>query len=662
MSEALRRRSTRTNHRDTGTQRTGRSSVSLCLCGLFVSVCSLPLCDLLAQSAAPRFDVILRRGTIIDGTGGARYTADLAVSNGHIARIGNLSSERAAVDLDVRGLMVAPGFINIHSHASADALPQAENMLTQGVTTEILNPDGGGSIGIARQLADAGKSGLAVNIGADIGFNTVWATVMGQADRRATPEDIDRMRRLLVDGLEQGAWGVSAGLDYKPAYFAHTDEVIRVVEAASAWRTNFPNHDRLTPESNFSSRAGIAETIAIGEAAGLVPVVTHMKAQGLEQGTAAALLGLMTEADARAHYTAADAYPYLAGQTSLGALIIPAWAQDGGREEMLRRFKDPALRARVVAEAELAMKARFGGPEGVFLPATKRELLDIMREQQASAGEAIVRVLEQGNATAILRFGVEADLVKILQHPATSIACDCGASTDTRQHPRAFGTFPRVLGHYVRDTKALTWEDAVRKMTALPANTIGMVDRGFLAPGMAADVTVFDPNTVIDRATYDEPARLSEGIRYVLVNGRVALHDGVVTGLQGGRVLLRSVHMPSRPMNTAARRLSVGGDIGNDIRLTIDVSQAAGAARAKGRLRLDDRRSKIVVETTELGVLQTAGNWASFTALARVKPAGKEGTVTVIFERADPAVAGHPPTVTVDISDVLRVSGVLRYK
>ncbi len=221
---------------------------------------------------------------------------------------------------------------------------------------------------------------------------------------------------------------------------------------------------------------------------------------------------------------------------------------------MLKRFKDPALRARIVAEAEQAMKARFGGPEGVFLPATKRELVDIMREQQASAGEAIVRVLEQGNATAILRFGVEADLVKILQHPATSIACDCGASTDTRQHPRAFGTFPRVLGHYVRDTKALTWEDAVRKMTALPANTIGMVDRGFLAPGMAADVTVFDPNTVIDRATYDEPARLSEGIRYVLVNGRVALHDGVVTGLQGGRVLLRSVHMPSRPMNTAARR------------------------------------------------------------------------------------------------------------
>ncbi len=663
MIEALRRRSTQrnTSHRDTETQRSGKSSVSLCLCGLFVSVFSFSLCDLLAQSA-PRFDVILRHGTIVDGTGGASYTADVAVSNGHIARIGNLSSERAALDLDVRGLMVAPGFINIHSHASPDALPHAVNMLTQGVTTEILNPDGGGSIGIARQLADAGTSGLAVNVGADIGFNTVWATVMGQADRRATPEDIDRMRRLLVDGLEQGAWGVSAGLDYKPAYFARAGEVIRVVEAASAWRTNFSNHDRLTPELNFSSRAGIAETIAIGEAAGLVPVVTHMKAQGLEQGTASSLLLLTTQAEARGHYTAADVYPYLAGQTSLGALIIPAWAQDGGREEMLKRFTDPALRARMVVEAEQAMKARFGGPEGVFLPATKRELVDIMREQQASAGEAIVRVLEQGDATAILRFGVEADLVKILQHRTTSIACDCGASTDTHQHPRAFGTFPRVLGHYVRDTKALTWEDAVRKMTALPASTIGMVDRGFLAPGMAADVTVFDPNTVIDRATYDDPARLSEGIRYVLVNGHVALRDGVVTGLQGGRVLLRSVHMPSRPMNTAARRLSVRGDIGDDIRLTIDMSQEAGAARAKGRLRLDDRRSKIVVETTELGVLQTALNWASFTALARVKPAGSEGTVTVIFERADPAVAGHPPTVTVDISDVLRVSGVLKYK
>ena len=638
-------------------------SVSLCLRGLLLSVGSLLLgVSVIVTAANAPFDLILRHGTIVDGTGGARYVADVAMSNGHIARIGNLKSDHGRTEVDVTGLFVSPGFINIHSHASPDALATAVNMLTQGVTTEILNPDGGGDAGIARQLAEAGKNGLAVNIGAYIGFNTVWTTVMGQTDTRPQPTDIDRMRRLVVDGLEQGAWGVSAGLDYAPAYYAHADEVIRVVEAASAWRTNFPNHDRLTPESHFSSRTGIAETIAIGEAAGLVPVVTHMKAQGLEQGTAPALLGLMAGAVARGHYAAADAYPYLAGQTSLGALIVPAWAQEGGRDEMLKRFKDPAQRARIVSEAEQTMAMRFGGPEGVYLPATKRELVDIMREQQTRAGEAIVRLLEQGNASAILRFGGEADLVALLQNPTTSIACDCGASTNTRQHPRAFGTFPRVLGHYVRETNALTWEDAVRKMTALPANTIGMVDRGFLAPGMAADITVFDPTTVIDHATYDEPARLSDGIRHVVVNGRVALFNGQPTGLKGGRVILRSLHMPSRPMTTGARKLSVSGEIGADIALTIDISQEAGANRAKGQLRLNDRRSKVSVETTEMGVLQTAGNWASFTALARVKPAGNEGTVTVIFERADPSVAGQPPTVTVDINDMLRVSGVLKYK
>jgi N-acyl-D-amino-acid deacylase len=607
------------------------------------------------------YEIILRRGTIADGTGGRLYQADVGIHNGHIARIGNLSNETALVEIDVAGLFVAPGFINIHSHASPVALATAENMLTQGVTTEIMNPDGGGPPDIAQQLNDLNTGGLALNVGAYIGFNSVWAQVMGPADRRATPEDVEQMRALILSGLDRGAWGVSAGLDYKPAYYARTEEVIRVVEAAAPWRTNFPNHDRLTPESGFSSRAGVAETIAIGEKAGVMPVVTHMKAQGLEQGTAARLLTLMRDATARGRYTAADVYPYLAGQTSLGALLIPAWAQEGGREEMLKRFKDPSQRARIVAETETAMKARFGGPGGVFLPATRRELVDLMREQQASAGETVVRALEQANVTAILRFGAEADLVQILQHATTSIACDCGASTDTRQHPRAFGAFPRVLGHYVRETKALTWENAVRKMTALPASTIGMVDRGFVATGMAADLTVFDPATVIDRATYEEPARLSEGIRLVLVNGVIALRDGKVTGARGGRVLMRTGHMPSRPMNmTALRRVALKGTVNETVRVDIDVSQAPGAPRAQGSFRLADAGSSTVLEGTELGVLQTTKDWASFTARIRNRITKAEGLVTVIVERADPFIAGNRPTVFVQVDNVLSVSGTLR--
>jgi N-acyl-D-aspartate/D-glutamate deacylase len=221
----------------------------------------------------------------------------------------------------------------------------------------------------------------------------------------------------------------------------------------------------------------------------------------------------MREATDRGTYTAADVYPYLAGQTSLVALIIPGWAQDGGREAMLKRFADPALRARIVREAEEAMTARFGGAAPVYLPATRRQLTAVMQAMGVSAGEAVVRLLEQSNPGIIASFGIEADLVAILRHPTTSVACDCGAVAGDAAHPRYFGSFPRVLGRYVREQKALTWEDAIRKMTGLPAATIGLVDRGWLAPGMAADIAVFDPATVIDHATFASPTRPSEGVR-----------------------------------------------------------------------------------------------------------------------------------------------------
>jgi N-acyl-D-aspartate/D-glutamate deacylase len=595
-----------------------------------------------ATRPPPRFDIILRHGTVLDGSGLPRVRADVAVADGFITRVGDLSKEHAAVELDVTGLFVAPGFINIHSHASVSALPTAENMLTQGVTTEILNPDGGGSTDLAAQLARASESGLAVNVGGYIGFNAAWTEVMGPSDRRTTSEDVEKMRAIVVKGLESGAWGVSSGLDYKPAYYAQVEDVVRVVEAAGKWRTNFPNHDRLTPESGFSSRVGVGETIAIGEKAGLVPVVTHMKAQGREQGTAGDLLRSMDAATKRGAYTAADAYPYLAGQTGLGALLVPAWAQDGGRDAMLERFKDPRQRARIVTEIEQAMNARFNGADGVFLPATKQQLADVMRDMNVSAGEAVVRILEQGNTAAILRFGSEADLLNILKHPTTSIACDCGASTETRQHPRAFGTFPRVLGRYVREQKALTWEDAIRKMTALPASTIGMVDRGYLAPGMAADMTVFDPNTVIDHATYEDAGQLSEGIRHVIVNGRFALRDGKATGEQGGRVLRRTAHMPSRPMTATARQLTVEG--GRDFKGA--AAQKSRDRRASGGFDFSDgdRRFKSV----ELGVLQTADKWASITARVRDVTGGDERSALLIVEEADPFDGGQP-TVTISI-------------
>jgi N-acyl-D-aspartate/D-glutamate deacylase len=585
--------------------------------------------SLIGQGATPRYDIIIRGGTVVDGTGGAPFRADVAVVGKHIARIGNLSRSEAATVIDATGLSVTPGFINLHSHASPAALSTAENMLTQGVTLEILNADGGGPPDIAKQLSDIAANGLAINIGANAGFNSAWAAVVGESDRRPTAAEIKTMREMLVANLEKGAWGVSAGLDYKPAYFASTEEVVEIVQAARLYRTVFTNHDRVTPESKFSSKVGMNETMVIGARAGLVPLITHMKVQGREQGTAAEFLKTMSEATAQGRFTAADAYPYLAGQTSLVALIIPGWAQDGGREKMLERFKDPALRAKIVAESEEAMAARFGGPQGVYMPALKRELVDVMNEHGVSGGEAVVRILEQGNTGIIARFGLEDDLIKILQHPTTSVACDCGAARPgTATHPRYYGTFPRVLGHYVRETKALTWPDAIRKMTLLPAATIGMVDRGAIAVGMAADIAVFDPATVRDHATFVEPTRFSDGIRHVLVNGVIALRDGAVTGARGGRPLYRSKSMPSRPMSvTAPRRVRFTVPQ----QFAIDVSQPANARAARGSLRFESAGRLYEVE--EFGLLQTTLDWASFTAIVRERTTGHQRPVVVIADK-----------------------------
>jgi N-acyl-D-aspartate/D-glutamate deacylase len=605
------------------------------------------------QSPAARYDVILRHGIILDGTGAPRYRADVAVAGGSIARIGDLARAHADIDIDVTGLFVAPGFLNIHSHATPDGLMTAVNMLTQGVTSEIVNADGAGPLDVNDQLTTASERGLAVNVGAEIGFNSVWASVIGLADRRAAPEDIARMRNLITDGLTAGAWGVSAGLDYKPAYFAQTEEVISVVDGARSWRTHFTNHDRVTPESGFSSLAGMAETLAIGERSGTTPVITHMKVQGHEQGRADVILGQMRQATQRGSYTAADVYPYLAGQTGLVAFTIPGWAQDGGREAMLKRFGDPVLRARIVKEAEAAMTARFGGAASVYLPESRQELTTVMHDMDVPAGEAVVRLLERSDPSIIARFGGEADLVKILQYPASAIACDCGAVVHDAAHPRFYGTFPRVLGRYTRDQHVLTWEDAVRKMTGLPAAMIGIVDRGLLAAGMAADITVFDPVTITDHATFDSPMLPSDGVRYVLVNGRLALRDGRPTGERAGQALRRSIHMPSRPMNagekrTAARRVTDGQDA-----VVIDVKQEPGAHNASGTFRLTQKRAGVALDMSEFGQLQTAREWASFTGRARLRPAEGERSVTVIVDADQIFVAagdfecrGSPPLKT----------------
>lgn len=570
------------------------------------------------------FDVILRGGSVLDGTGRPAVRADIGVMGSRVAKVGDLSRDSGATVIDVSGLMVAPGFINIHSHASPGGLPTAANMLTQGVTTEILYPDGGGPLDIAAQLTAAEGGSLAVNVGAYVPFNSAWANIVGNTDRRPTSEQLSLITALLERGLTAGAWGVSAGLDYKPAYYAKTDEVVAALSPLRPWRTNFPNHDRLTPEHQFSSVEAARETIEIGERAGLVPVITHMKLQGRDQGRVDEALAMMRAATARGVYTAADVYPYLAGQTALAALFVPGWAQEGGRDSLVQRLRDPSVRARIVRETDEALIARVGGPQNVRVIGRNRTIAEVMAESGAeSPGEAIARILELESPGMIATFGAEPDLVKLLQYPDAAIACDCGAARNSA-HPRGYGTFPRVLGHYVRESSTLPLADAVRKMTALPATIIGMVDRGFIAVGMAADLTVFDATAVIDRATYEKPMEFSEGIRAVLVNGRVALRDGKPTGMTGGRALRRTRSMPSRPM-VVSPSLALRAEAADSGR-TLSVDLAKRTVRVTG--------AGEALEAADLGLLQTAPNWASITGRLRDSRNGQEPGFVLIVDQS----------------------------
>jgi dihydroorotase/N-acyl-D-amino-acid deacylase len=396
-----------------------------------------------------------------------------------------------------------------------------------------------------------------VNIGSFVGQGTIRGAVIGEGYRAATPADIERMQQLVEQGMRDGAFGLSSGLFYVPGSFATTEEVTALARVAGRHGGIYISHMREEASKVLDS---VNETIAIGEKGGLPTQVTHHKVIGATNwGRSVETLRAIDEARARGVDATIDQYPYTASSTSVQAALLPRWAQEGGRERILERLRDPAARAKIRAEsAEIIRTERGGGdPKNVQLAScgfdrtlAGKTLTDVMK-MRATAGttpkmmleqaaEAALWLVEQGGCQGVFHAIGEEDLVRILRHPATMIGSDGEVPIFGRDmpHPRSYGTFARVLGVYVREKRAITLEDAVRKMTSFPAQRLSLADRGVIRPGLRADLVLFDPARIRDAATFERPHQYAEGVSLVIVNGEVIYENGAMTAARPGRVLL----------------------------------------------------------------------------------------------------------------------------
>jgi N-acyl-D-amino-acid deacylase len=513
--------------------------------------------------APARYDLLFRHARIVDGTGGPWYRADVAVRGDTVARIAPRIEEPAARVIEVGDNVVAPGFIDIHTHARRGIfeLPTADNYVRQGVTTLIEGPDGGSPVPLAPFLERLFSLPRSVHVGLFIGQGSVRSAVMGDVDRKATPPELEKMRALVEQGMKDGAFGLSSGLFYVPGIFTPTAEVIELARVAGRSGGIYISHMR---DEAGKVTDSVKETIAIGEEGGLPTQVTHHKIIGPGNwGRSAETLRLIDEARGRGVDATIDQYPYTASSTSLQAALLPPWAIEGRPEDAQKRLADPAMRARIKAEAVHRIREERGGgdPSRVQIARCEsdaslagKNLAQITRErgQEPSvenAAETALRLVEQGGCQGIFHAIDEADLQRILKHPATMIGSDGEIPIVGRgqPHPRSYGTFVRVLGVYVREKKIFTLEDAVRKMTSMPAQRLGLADRGILRPGMKADLVVFDPARVRDTATFEKPHQYAEGVSHVIVDGQVVFENGAMTAARPGKVLYGPGRIGARP-------------------------------------------------------------------------------------------------------------------
>lgn len=508
------------------------------------------------ESAAAQerpLDLLLLNGRVLDGAGNPWVVADVGIAGDRIAFVGHArdAGVRARDTVDLSGLWVAPGFIDMHSHAELeeewgkDALP----FLYQGITTAVLGVDGGGSNNLREIFAGYLARGIGINALHYVGHGAARAAVMGMEDRAPTPEELEAMKAYVRRGMEEGAFGLSTGLFYTPGSFASTDEVVALASVAAEYGGIYDTHDRdlgaAYPGIGFLN--SMKEAIEIGERSGARVIFSHLNPQGRHNyGRAPEAAKLIDEARARGVNVMAAQHPYTATQSNLAAYAIPRWAGAGGRQAMLRRFQDPEVASRLDRET-MEMLAIRGGAEKILLVDPREELngktlAQVAAEWGLPVPQTVRRILAGGNAAVMNLDLYDIENTKFLATREWMMTCTDGRTPPPGAeivHPRPYGAFTRKLRLFVLEDSIISLPFAIRSMTSLAATFLGLPDRGLIRPGFYADIAVLDLTRLRDRATYEQPHQYSAGTVHVLVNGRFAIRDGKPTGVLAGRPILR---------------------------------------------------------------------------------------------------------------------------
>ena len=528
-------------------------------------VLALLLAAATPQSRADTVDVIVAGGTVYDGTGTTGRVADVGIRGDRIVFVGVAPAGTVArLRIDARGLIVSPGFIDPHTH-TYEGLPRLNaerrhnaSSLMQGITTVVLGADGRGPLDVQRTLTESEQAGLGTNTYALAGFGTARSQVMGASSAPATRAQIDSMRTLIARAMREGAFGVGSGLFYAPQSYATTAEAIAVISAAKPYGGVYDTHQRDESSYTIGLLNSVRESIRIGCESGLTANIGHIKALGVDVwGKADSVLGIMRDARARGCKTVGDQYPWSASGTALSAALLPRWSQAGGRDSLMARIADAATREKILIEVRDNLRRR-GGDSTILLtaggeiakPYIGQTLKQVAAQKGTLAAETALELVRIGADMSVASFNMtEADIETFMKDPFIMTSSDGSGG-----HPRLYGTYPRKIRRYVLDKPVITMQRMVQASAGQVAETYGLSQRGVLRPGNFADVIAFDPTTIRDEATYVAPTKLATGMRWVFVNGRAAVADGVLTDVMAGRALRKPVPEALRqPRGSQAR-------------------------------------------------------------------------------------------------------------